>query len=191
MNHVNNLDIDIDGVPVTTEWMTHSTFFNQSNWSDHQITEDMLMRMRTINKKKKNKNNTSTLKRNILPGTRNKVNIPSDRDVQEAINFSIMSSDYKYISFTRYEDEPIVDYMRYAGLIRPTEAEFSYDQKFEIDQAVWIHYIKKYKTLGKKIEMILRENPMIWAGIVSFTAVICSGTVLWFITRFLDKFINL
>lgn len=186
----NGIDIDIDGVPVNTEWATHSTFFHQSNWHNNQITEEMLMRSGTQTKKSKNTKKTSSIRRHTLPWTK-KMYIPSDKDVQEAFNFAIITSDLKYISFTRYEDEPIVDYMKYAGLIRPTEEVFTYDQKFVIDQSIWVHYIKKYRTIGKRFEMLLRENPMIWAGVVSFSAVICSGTALWFITRILDRLVDI
>lgn len=178
---------------------TNHSFFHQTHNTNqnNEITEDILMRMGSRNrwqsqKKSITKKSTNKTSHNTKSNKRNsRVNIPSDKDVMEAINASILTPDLKYVSFTRYEDEPIVDYMRYAWLIRQTEEIFSYDQKFAIDQAVWIHFIKKYRTFWKKIEMILHENPMIWAGIVSFIAVISSGTVLRFITRTLDRFINI
>ncbi len=186
----NGIDVSMDGVATQLNWSAHSsTFFHQSHWHNSQITEDILMRGGMQDKK----HNAKTIHKKKYATYHNgeRMYIPSDRDIQDAINFAIITSDMKYISFTRYEDEPVIDYMKYAWLIRSTEDVFEYDQKFLIDQAIGIHYIRKYRTIWKRFEMMLRENPMIWAGIVSFIAVLFSWTALRFITRILDKFVRI
>jgi hypothetical protein len=115
--------------------------------------------------------------------------IPSDRDINEAISYAIFDKNRNYVGFTRYEDEAVVDYLRYAGIIKPTEKEFSYDQKFIIDPTIGKPFIHKYKTAWKKIELLISEYPMIGAGCIWICAALISGTLLWFVNRILETYV--
>lgn len=113
--------------------------------------------------------------------------IPLDREIKETIAHAIMSNNRDYISFTRTVDEPTVDYMYYLWVIRESEKKFSYDQKFSIDKDIWLQFIRKYESLGKKIELMLHENPMLGAGMISYFTVISSSVTVWFVVRLLDR----
>ncbi len=112
--------------------------------------------------------------------------IPSSLHINDAIDHAIIDSKWKYISFTRYEDEPIIDYLNYAGVIRSTMNPIDYSEKFEIDQVIGRQFIGTYRTWSKKIELIIAEYPMIWAWCIGTWAAVASGTLLWFIHRLLD-----
>lgn len=115
--------------------------------------------------------------------------VPSDRDFNESISNAVFDKNRNYIGFTRYEDEPVVKYLHYTGIIHTTEEEFSYNQKFLIDPNIGKPFIDKYKTLGKNIELLIAEYPMIGAGCIGVCAAIISGTTLWFINRLLEKYV--
>lgn len=116
--------------------------------------------------------------------------VPSDREINDAISNAIFDKNENYVSFSRYEDEKIVEYLYYSGIIKPTEGKMSYTQKFLIDPDIGKEYIHKYKTIGKRIELVIVDYPMIWAGAVWICAAIISSTIIWFINRFLETYIH-
>lgn len=115
--------------------------------------------------------------------------IPSDLHINETIDHAIIDDQWNYISFTRYEDEPIIDYLNYAWVIKSTTKPLDYSEKFEIDWVIGRQFLWKYQTRSKKIERLIAEYPMIGAWCIGTLAAIASGTLLRFIHHFLDKWI--
>ena len=112
--------------------------------------------------------------------------IPSDLHINDTIDHAIIDDQWNYISFTRYEDEPIIDYLSYAWVIRPTTKPIDYSEKFEIDWVIGKQFLFKYKTRSKKIERLIAEYPMIGAWCIGTLAAVISGTLLRFIHHTLD-----
>lgn len=124
----------------------------------------------------------------IQDKTTTKKNItPSDTHITDAITHALIDNDSHTISFTRYEDEPVVDYLLYTGIIQKTQPDNNeYDQLFRIDPTIWLSYINKYKTTGKRIELLIAEYPMIGAWVIGTTAAVIAWVVLWFVNFWLD-----